>query len=242
MPFLSVVIPAYNEQKRLPKTLRSIARYIARSSNTIEVIVVDDGSTDNTVNLAQRYAPEIPHLRVIALSKNHGKGHAVQQGVFAAKGKYILFMDADNSTPISEVEKLLPYITTNQVVIGSRATASSDILIAQPWYRRLLGRVGNLLIRTLAVKGIQDTQCGFKLFRHRAAKQIFKRLQIMRFGFDMEILSIAQNVLGYKIKEVGVSWIDAPGSKVHPIRDGRRTLQELFRIAYNLFTGQYQEA
>lgn len=240
MLHLSIIIPAYNEENRLPQTLNDIASYLKNLPLNAEVIVVDDGSTDNTSGAALNLADRIPNLRVFAFTENRGKGHAVQQGMLAAEGEYILFMDADNSTPISEIEKLMPFISFNEVVIGSRNTGDSDVVIPQPRYRQILGRIGNALVHRLAVKGINDTQCGFKLFQRRACKRIFTRQQTTGWGFDIEILTIAQRVLGYRIKEVGVTWFDAPGSKVRPLRDGWRTLKELLRISYNFSTGQYQ--
>ncbi len=230
---LSVIIPAYNEARRLPRTLLSIANYLKIVSISVEVIVVNDGSTDETRDVALDFSNEIPRLRILSFPNNRGKGYAVQQGMLAANGEYLLFMDADNSTPLSEIEKLWPYISSYEVVIGSRKTSDSHIAIAQPWFRRLLGRLSMALIHTFAIKNIDDTQCGFKLFQRHAAKDIFTRQQTTGFGFDIEILTIAQRIFNYRIKEVGVDWFDAPGSKVRPLQDGWRTFKELLRINYN---------
>lgn len=238
MPYLSIVIPCYNEEERLPETLHDIKNYIKNRKEFIEVIVVDDGSTDRTAEVARSYQNAIPGLWVLHYGENRGKGHAVQQGMLSAQGDYALFMDADNSTKLSEIEKLLPHTTDNDVVIGSRAMPDSDIVIHQPWYRVMLGRLGNGLIQTLLVPGIRDTQCGFKLFSKHARNAVFSRQRVSGFGSDIETLSIAKR-LGYNVKEVGVTWYNAPGSKVRPIRDAWRTLRELARIKYNFLTRQY---
>lgn len=239
MPYLSVIIPCYNEANRLPATLRDIAEYLLHTREPVEVLVVDDGSTDYTADAAYAMADRIPGLRVLRLPKNRGKGRAVQYGMLAATGEYALFMDADNATPLAEIEKLWPYAAEHDVVIGSRHLPTSDVVIRQPWYRRLLSRAGNVVIQLLLVKGVRDTQCGFKLFTKTAREKIFARQRVRGFGFDIEVLSIARH-MGYRIKEVGVLWYDAPESKVHPVYDAWRTLQELLRIKYNLLAGLYR--
>lgn len=241
MTSLTVIIPAYNEAKRLPATLREACAYLEDHYPKAEVIVVNDGSTDATDKVVQRYAKQFPQLRLLSLTKNVGKGGAVRAGALEAKGKLVLFMDADNSTPISELEKLMPLIKKSQVVIGSRHMKGSNIVIRQPWYRRLLSRSANLLIQTLLVHGVQDTQCGFKLFQHTAAHELFSRQRTSGFGFDIEILTIAQRTLGYKISEVPVSWYNSADSRVRPIRDAWRTLRELIRIYFTLLFGGYRQ-
>lgn len=238
--YLSIIIPAYNEEKRLPDTLKSIAEYLKTIDKEIEVIVVDDGSSDNTTQVAEEMKSAIKNLKVINYIENRGKGYAVKTGMLAAKGDYTLFMDADNATPIEEVEKLWPFASGFDVVIGSRHLKTSNVVIKQPWYRILISRLGNFVIQALLLKGVKDTQCGFKLFNKKAAKEIYSRQKIDRWGFDMEILAIAQKTLGYKIKEVPVSWYNSPDSRLRPIRDGFRTLRELFKIKYNLITGKYK--
>ena len=241
MIYLSVIIPAYNEEKRLPGTLDSIAEYIKSMKKEVEVIVVVDGSRDNTKQVAESYKDKIAGLRVLDYGDNRGKGFAVKTGMLEAKGEYVLFMDADNATPLSEVEKLWPFVSGYEIVIGSRHLKDSNVVIKQPWYRILISRLGNFVIQALIIKDIKDTQCGFKLFTCKAAQEIFSRQQIDRWGFDMEILSIAQKVLGYKIKEVPVSWYNSAESRLRPVRDALRTLRELLKIKSNLITGKYKK-
>lgn len=237
---LSILIPAYNEEHRIEKTLQLIFNYIKEKNLAAEVIVIDDGSSDNTVRIVQKYQVHVPTLALIHYKKNRGKGHAVKRGVEASRGQYILFTDADNSTPIEEVEKLFTAVKKggNYIAIGSRALTRSEIKIRQPWYRRAIGKIGNALIRMLAVRGIHDTQCGFKLFTAKAAQDIFARQRITRFGFDIEALSLAQK-LGYRIAEVPVRWINSPQSRFHPVKDTLRTFEELIRIKLNLLLRRY---
>lgn len=236
---LSIVIPCYNEEKRLPDTLRDIEKYLALTNKSVEVIVVDDGSQDRTGLVAKEEVAYIPGLRVLRYEQNQGKGYAVKFGMLAAKGRYALFMDADNSTPLSEIEKLWPYAETHEVVIGSRHLKTSNVVIKQPWYRVVISRLGNALIQAILIRGVYDTQCGFKLFQKEARQNIFSRQRTMGFGFDVEVLAIAQRVFDYRIKEVPVSWYNSTDSRVRPIYDAWRTLRELVRIKYNLLTGKY---
>lgn len=238
--FLSIIIPCFNEEKRLPETLASVAAHLKTFSHECEVIVVDDGSSDKTKEAGESFADRIANLRVMRFEKNGGKGHAVKHGMLAATGDYAVFMDADNSTPLGEIEKLLPFINDHEVVIGSRHLKTSNVVVKQPWYRIVISRVGNLLIQSLLIRGVRDTQCGFKLFQKSSLQPIYGRQRIMGFGFDMEILAIAQKILGYRIKEVPVSWYNSPESRIRPVRDAWRTFKELIRIKYNLTTGQYK--
>jgi dolichyl-phosphate beta-glucosyltransferase len=238
---LSVIIPAYNEATRLPDTLKETCLYLREQDYQAEVIVVDDGSRDQTVKMARTLSKTFLFVRIIESDKNYGKGHAVKTGALAALGELILFTDADNSTPIAEIEKLLPFIGKYEVVIGSRHMKDSNVVIRQPWYRRLLSRSANLVIQTLLVRGVQDTQCGFKLFQKKAARELFARQKTNGFGFDIEILTIAQKVLKYKIKEVPVSWYNSTDSRVRPIRDAFRTLRELVRITFTVHRGGYKK-
>ncbi len=235
---LSIIIPAYNEEKRIVKTLQTVSAFCQLQAKTYEILVVDDGSKDKTVQVVTELKEKIPHLKLVHYATNQGKGFAVKQGVEQALGEYILFTDADNSTPIEEWRKVFPLLKKHEVVIGSRYIKGSDIKIEQPKYRIVLGRLGNLMIQTFLLDGIKDTQCGFKAFQHGAAKEIFSRMKVKRFGFDMEILVIAR-LLKYDIKEVAVSWYNAPDSRVRPIKDGLRTLRELIFIKLNLWGGRY---
>ncbi|MBD3330470.1 glycosyltransferase [Candidatus Peregrinibacteria bacterium] len=237
---LSVIIPAYNEENRIKNTLLAIEDYIKDNKINAEIIVVDDGSQDKTTQIVNNYRQKNNSIKSIKLEKNKGKGCAVKAGVEAGKGKYILFTDADNSTPIEEFEKLLTQLKSKnaKLAIGSRYLHDSNIKIKQPYYRILIGRIGNLLIRIFLIDDIKDTQCGFKLFEHRVAKEIFSFQKIKRFGFDMEALVIAQN-LDYKIIEVPVSWFNSAESRFRPIKDSLRTLRDLVYIKLNLWSGRY---
>ncbi len=238
---LSVIIPAYNEEERLPSTLADIAGYLEHSPLSVEVIVVDDGSQDKTAESAERFAGHIKHLRIIRSTPNRGKGYVVQKGMSEAIGDYALFMDADNATPLSEIEKLWIYRKDYPVVIGSRHLKTSNVVIKQPWYRVLISRAGNILIQATLVRGISDTQAGFKLFSKEAKKEIFSKQRIHGWGFDMELLAIAQNVLKYPIKEVPISWYNSAASRLRPVRDAIRTFRELTRIKLNLLRGVYKK-
>ncbi|MEK7673076.1 MAG: glycosyltransferase [Patescibacteria group bacterium] len=238
---LSVIIPAYNEEKRIKISLPIIAAYFKNKNLSVEIIVVNDGSKDDTKKVVEGFKKKIPNLSLINLQKNLGKGAAVKSGMEASKGKYILFTDADNSTPIEEFDKLFTSLKESdaQVAIGSRYLKDSNVKIRQPKYRILLGRAGNLLIRTILLRGISDSQCGFKLFESEAAKKIFVLQKVKRFGFDMESLVIAKS-LGYKIIEVPVSWYNSTESRVRPIKDSLTTLKDLFFVKFNQLTGQYR--
>jgi len=239
IPFLSIIIPAYNEEKRMGATLFSVADYLKQKGYSGEILVVDDGSRDGTVNLAKDIQKQITQLKVIENKENHGKGYVVRQGMLEAKGKYLIFMDADNATRIEEFDKALPYLQEGiEVVIGSRHIKGSYIKIEQPLYRRILGRMANFLIRLVLLPGIRDTQCGFKVFSQKAAQEIFSRQTIMRWGFDMEILVIAKS-LGYKIKEFPVNWYNVLDSRVRPIKGALSTLKELWKIKVNQLKGLY---
>lgn len=237
---LSIVIPAYNEASRIEHTLQSIAQYFsAAPAGSFEVIVVDDGSTDGTPEIVERYRSKIEHLHIIRNEKNQGKGFSVQRGMLAAVGDYRLFMDADNSVDISHIEAFLHEMSNGfDVVIGSiHLSGKSEVSEHSGWHRRALGASANLLIQLVAVWGIKDTQRGFKLFSAEAAETIFKCQTIKRFGFDIEDLIIARKN-GFKIKEVAVVWDNPAGSKV-TAASYVQTLIELGRISYNRLRGRY---
>lgn len=236
--YLSIIIPAYKEEGRIHKILEAIFNFQKLKDFNIETIVVVDGSPDNTARATRKYESQISDLKIIDRKENRGKGYTVKQGMLEAKGKYILFSDADNSTPIEQVDKLLEFVQKYQVVIGSRYTRGGKLARPQSFIRKLGGRVLNFFIRSLAVSGIYDTQCGFKLFENKAAKEIFSQMTFDRFSFDIEILAIARR-LGYKIKEVGIIWYDDPHSTVSPIKDGLRMIRDAWRVNQNLRAKKY---
>lgn len=234
---LSIVIPAYNEEKRIGASLQELQLFLPNHFEQTEVIVVNDGSSDRTRQVANAFVKQSGAHRVvlIELAQNSGKGAAVKAGVERASGDSILFMDADLSTPLSEISKVLsPLQNGKDIAIGSRATASSNILERQPFYRETMGKLFNLFVRLLVINGISDTQCGFKAFRRDVAKDIFSRLETMRFGFDVEVLLWAK-VLGYSVEEVGVTWVNSPHSRVSPILDSLEMLWSLFRIRRQVY-------
>ena len=238
-PFLSIVVPAYKEEKRIHKILDAVLTYQKAHDFDVEVIVVIDGSPDKTAEAAQDYKDKIPGLKIIVRKENKGKGYTVREGMLAARGEYILFADADNATPLEQVDKLLKYKDEFPVVIGSRYCPGGKLAHGQGIVRKLGGRALNLAIRMLAVSGIADTQCGFKMFAHNAAGEIFKRLTFERFSFDIEILAIAR-LHKYKIKEVGIIWYNDPHSTVSPLRDGLKMLRDAWRVRRNLAKGVYK--
>jgi glycosyltransferase involved in cell wall biosynthesis len=228
---LSVVVPAYNEARRLPATLRTLRAYLdAAEAGGYEVIVVDDGSTDRTAEVALEAAAAWPALRVLRLPENRGKGWAVRAGMLAAGGDLRLLTDADLSTPIEELSKLRALIGgATQVAIGSRAVPEARIEAHQPRHRELMGRGYNRLLRLVALPGLHDTQCGFKLFTAEAAVACFGRLRTPGFGFDAEVLLRARR-LGWTVAEVGVVWRHAENSRVSPLRDSMATFADLVRL------------
>lgn len=221
-PYLSVIIPAYNEAKRIPKTLIDIDKYLSLVSYDYEIIVVNDGSSDNTTEVVKSFAGSIKNLTLVDNQKNGGKGAVVIDGMKAATGAIRLFMDADNSTALDQFNKMLPYFsgesddTSDQgsietskkrydVVIGSRAIKGSQLHPPQPWFRQIPGKIGNLFIQTILLWGIWDSQCGFKAFTEEAAETIFPIMKIKKWGFDVESLALAKH-FGLNIKEVPVYW------------------------------------
>jgi len=232
-PFLSVVIPAYNEEQRLGPTLARVREYLAAQSYEVEVIVVDNASADRTMEVAREGGAEVMR------EPRRGKGAAVQTGMLAARGEYVLFSDADLSTPIEEVEPLLEALSKGfSVAIASRALPESKLPVRQPWYRELVGRLGNVLVRLLAVRGISDTQCGFKLFPREVAARLFGAQRMTGIAFDMEVLFLAQR-LGMKIAEVPVTWIDSPDTRISRVRDSLDAVKDLVRIRLNWMRGRY---
>jgi len=227
---LSVVIPAYNEAGRLPETLRALRGELDEMGETYEVIVVDDGSQDGTADTALELASGWPRLRVLRLPENRGKGWAVRAGMLAARGDLRLFTDADLSTPFDEVRRLRARLGGPvQVVIASRALPGSRIEVHQPRHRETMGRTYNRLLQVVALPGLHDTQCGFKLFTAEAAVACFEPLRTPRFGFDAEVLLRARR-LGWEVAEVPVTWRHAENSRVSPLRDSVATLADLIKL------------
>ncbi|TSC63628.1 MAG: Glycosyltransferases involved in cell wall bioproteini [Parcubacteria group bacterium Gr01-1014_106] len=237
---LSVVIPAYDEEQRLPRTLDDVLHYLERQTYTSEVLVVDDGSTDRTQDVARAQRGERVSVRVLTHPdrRNHGKGAAVRRGMLAARGRFRLFMDADNSTTVDHVERFWAFFDEGyDVVIGSRDVEGAVVTVHQPWYKECAGDVGNMLVRTLAVPGIYDTQAGFKMFKEKVVETVFPRLTIDRWGFDIEILAAARH-RGYRIKEAPITWVNSPESKV-TWTTYFEVLSEVWRVRRNLRTGLY---
>ena len=227
----SIVIPAFNEEGRIGATLeRTLAYFAERPECRVEVLVVDDGSTDGTANLVASWQERSRHVRLLSHDRNMGKGWAVRTGMLAADGEYVLFMDADGSTDIAEIEKLSQALDGGaDIAIGSRDTAGSDILKHQPMLREALGKLFNRVVQVLAIPRIGDSQCGFKLFPNSAIEPLFNRQTVRGWSFDVEILFLAQK-MKFKIAEVPVEWTDFPGSKVNPVRDAFKTVWELLKL------------
>lgn len=229
-PRLTIVIPAYNEEERLADTLMAIHEYLQKKDYSSEIIVVDDGSEDATADICNKFASGHEWTRCLQSDRNHGKGHAVREGVLNSRGEFILICDADLATPIEELDAFWPWIDQGvDVVIASRPLRDSQLVRRQPFYRELAGRAFNLAVQLLAVPGIQDTQCGFKLMTRKAGLEIFSLCTLEGFSFDIEMLFLA-NRLGYKTKECAVHWYHRPGSKVRVLRDGLRMLGDLVTI------------
>ena len=228
--FISVVIPAYNESERILSTITSIDEYCERRFQCFEIIVVNDGSRDDTREVVLREKEKTASLRYEGYEENSGKGYAVRRGVMVSAGDIILVSDADLSTPIEEVEKLLAHYDEGcDIIIGSRALAESDIVVEQPWWRQFMGKTFNAFVRSLLYMDFKDTQCGFKLFRGACRKDIFERTSVDRFAYDVEILYLARKA-GYKIKEVPIRWFNSPDSKVNPVIDSLQMLKDLIKL------------
>jgi dolichyl-phosphate beta-glucosyltransferase len=246
-PDLTIVVPAYNESARLPQTLGSIDHFIVDSHLTVELLVVDDGSTDDTSQIAQSHNSSAARFAVMSLP-HRGKASAVRAGMLAATGRHVLFTDADLSTPITYATKLTEALDGGaDVAIGSREGIGAT-RVGEPAYRHIMGRVFNAVVRLLAVPGINDTQCGFKAFRQEAAQNIFSRTLLHAgegpvqgprvTGFDVEVLFLARQV-GYTVVEVPVYWEHVAGSKVQPLPDSFRMFADVLRVRWNALRGRY---
>ncbi len=244
LPMLSIVVPAYNEEARIGATLKRMLAYFDEQPYPYEILVVSDGSTDRTHEVVEQIAENRPELRLIVCTPNRGKGHVVRVGMLAATGERVLFSDADLATPIEEVEKLFIALDAGcDIAIGSRDTVGSQLLRRQSLIREMGGRLFNNLVQIMAVPGIHDTQCGFKLFTRRAAQDIFRRCQIDHFAFDVEVLFLARKLFSFRIAEIPVRWMHMEGSKVRFFRDAIRMLKTLFRIRltnYGNATSSYE--
>lgn len=230
MPRVSVVIPAYNEERRLPLFLENVRRYMDGCPWRMEALVVDDGSRDATVAVVQRLAGHDPRIRLIRQDPNQGKGAALRRGMLAAGGLYILFADADGATPIAELDKFLPMLEGDaEIVIGSRKAGGAGVIREREGFRELMGTVFYRLVNFFAVPGIRDTQCGFKLFRRDVAGKLFSRAQERGWAIDVEVLYLAQ-LMGFSIRETAVNWHAVEGSKVRPLLDSLRMFFAIFRI------------
>ncbi len=234
---LSIIIPAYNEQDRIVATLDQLTQYLSQQSYDWEIIVVDDGSGDATVQTVNDQ--NAPNTRVIAYQPNRGKGHAVRTGMQDATGDYRIFYDADASTPIDQVEKLWPLFEQGaDIVIGSRSMKESDVQVHQAWYRENMGRIYNVLLRMLALTRFPDTQCGFKGFTKHACDIVFPRQTIEGFAFDAELLHIAR-IHKLTIAQVPVTWINSPHTTLNATTDSFSMILETFRIRWNAIRGRY---
>ncbi|MEA3452866.1 MAG: dolichyl-phosphate beta-glucosyltransferase [Patescibacteria group bacterium] len=237
---LSVVIPAYNEEKRVPKTLSSISSYLTKQDYDYEIVVVNDGSKDNTAQVVKDLEFTIPNLRLIDNKKNQGKGGVVTQGMLEAKGDYRLFTDADNSTSVDQVEKMWPWFEKGfDLVIGSRDVKGAVLDPPQPWIRKVILGDSFKLIRKfiLGLWSLQDTQCGFKGFSAKAAEDVFSKVKTKGFNFDVESLVLAKR-LKYKIKEVPIRWVNDLESKVK-MKDIIRMFSDMLKLRKDLILGKY---
>ncbi len=236
---LSVVIPAYNEENRLPKTLEAVSAYLSGRYD-YEIIVVDDGSTDKTSGICSRFFKSGGRGRIIKNSHNRGKGFSVRRGMLEAAGDLILFSDADLSTPIREVEKLLRAVEAGaDIAVGSRGLPESDVRVHQRFLRESMGKCFNLVVRFAAVRGIRDTQCGFKLFGRECARAVFARSRLDGFAFDVEALFIAR-LLGCGIREVPVVWLNSEASRVSVVTDPARMFFDVLYIRFLQLAGEYK--
>jgi dolichyl-phosphate beta-glucosyltransferase len=239
MTKLSVIIPAYNEEQRIEKTLRSVSEFLQKQPFGYEILVVNDGSKDGTAAVVQKLENSIPNLKLIDNKENHGKGWVTKQGMLRATGDVRLFMDADNSTKVDEIAKFLPFFDQGyEIVIGSRRIQGSIIAVHQPWIRDLQGSIFRFIVHTLVPLSVTDSQCGFKAFSAKATEAIFSKQTIYRWAFDVELLALARKA-GFKIKEVPITWVD--DSISHVKLSGKiHMLLEVIEIRLNLWGGKYK--
>src|SRR6201993_2617042 len=237
-PKLSIVVPAFNEEKRLPTTLERIASYINASGRSTEVIVVDDGSADDTIRVADSFRGKIPNLRVVSNGRNRGKGYSVRHGFMESRGEIVLFTDADLSAPIEEADKLLAKMDGYDVAIGSRAVNRELIEVHESKFREFAGIIFNKIVRIILWLPFVDTQCGFKAFRRERCAIIFEQQRIERFGFDPELLYLARHH-GLRAVEIPVRWGHSPATKVSMLHDSIQMFLDVFTIRWNSLRGRY---
>ena len=239
---LSIVIPAYNEERRILPTLKTIADYLARGNWSAEILVVDDGSTDATADLVLESSGRLPGLRLLKNGRNRGKGYSIRHGFTESRGALVLLTDADLSTPIGEIEKLLPALREegSGIAVGSRGLDPSTVEVPQGWLRQSMGRSFNLLVRLLTGLSIRDTQCGFKLLKRDLFVPIFKAARVDRFSYDVEILYLARR-RGIRVAEIPVIWRNSPQSRVSMIGDPLQMLLDVVKIVLRDRTGGYRE-
>lgn len=241
-PTYSIVVPAYNESARLGASLDKILSYIAEQKWSAEIIVVNDGSRDDTAEIVRCLAKNNSALRLVENPGNRGKGYSVRNGMLQARGSVVVFSDADLSSPIEELPKLLSALSNGaDIAIGSRWLQSETQTQRQPLHRQLFGRIFNLLLRIILGLHFKDTQCGFKAFQKHAVQKIFPLQKIERWGFDPEILFLARK-FGFRVQEVSVAWAHSGGTRIHPLTDGSRMFWEMLRIRWYDLTGKYDSA
>lgn len=231
---ISVIIPAYNEEHRILPTLNAVVCTLRTTNIPFEVLVVDDGSTDQTVEVVTELQWSMPEIRILGNKENRGKGAVVRQCMLAARGSVCAMLDADGSISPQELLKILSHVQNGaDIAIGSRYVGESCVSITQPWYRRAWSRIANAAVQKLLVGGIQDTQCGAKVFTRQSAQILFRHATIDGWAFDLEILALARR-LGYSIKEVGVHWEDDPRSRISPLKDLCRVVKETAQIRFRV--------
>jgi len=239
--FLSIIIPSYNEATRIPHTLETVTQYVQTAGHPAEIVVSDDGSTDETLSVVQELQKTVPFLRAIAFKENSGKGHAVRKGIMSAQGKYILMTDADLSTPVEEFDCFLPYLEQGvDIVIGTRKHKDATILQHQPIWRESMGKVFTWISNTVLGLDVSDFTCGFKAFEAKAARQIFSQQKVNRWAFDSEVLFLAR-LYGYQVVEVPVHWKNSPETKVRIIKDTIVSFLSLFAVRVHRILGHYEK-
>jgi len=242
MPQLTVVIPAYNEERRLPSTLESVHAFLQEHYQEFEIIIVDDGSTDQTIDVVDTFAKHHSGIRLITYTPNQGKGYAIRTGVLQATGDLILIDDADGSSPIAEVLSLQQAITNGaDLAIGSRNKPDPDRVVIADLHRKYIGNTFNLIVQTLLLPGVYDTQCGFKLFKKNVAHDIFRVSELNGFAFDVEILYIAR-LRKYKLAEIAINWTNVAGSKVNVLIDSTGMFLQVMGIRARASSGRYKKA